>query len=95
MSASIRTAPSTWGTSRIGAAFAAITLAVVLAVALVFIALSAVAPASNVGANAAAGSLSSTNASGTMYDRRGADAGGGTGRAIEPASGGARGLRPQ
>ena len=96
MSASTRTAPSTWGTSRIGVAFAAITLAVVLAVALVFIALSAVAPASNIGTNSAAGSLSSTNASGTMYDRRGADAVVSKGPANEPASaGGARGLRPQ
>lgn len=91
MSASIGTAPSTWGTKQIGTAFAAITLVVVLALALVFVALSAAAPASSVGA----GTLSSTNASETMYDRRGADAGGGTGRAIEPASGGARGLRPQ
>ena len=96
MSAFTRTAPATWGTTRIGAAFGAIALAVVLAAALVFIALSTVAPASNVGANPAAGSLSSTDKSGTMYDRKGADAVVSKDRATKPGSlDGARGLRPR
>jgi hypothetical protein len=60
MSASTRTAPSTWGASQIGAAFIAIALAIVLAVALAFVALKPSAPAADSGAGSGAGSGSST-----------------------------------